>query len=30
VLLVVAWVWMGIHLLRMPAAVWRGAAPGTA
>jgi hypothetical protein len=30
VLLVVAWVWMGIHLLRMPDAAWRGAAPGTA
>jgi hypothetical protein len=28
-LLVVAWVWMGVHLLRMPDAVWRGAAPGT-
>lgn len=23
-LLVLAWVWMGIHLLRMPDAVWRG------
>ena len=30
VLLVVAWVWMGVHLLRMPDAVWRGATPGTA
>jgi hypothetical protein len=30
VLLVAAWVWMGVHLLRMPDAVWRGAAPGTA
>lgn len=30
VLLVVAWVWMGVHLLRMPDAVWRGAVPGTA
>lgn len=27
VLLVVAWVWMGIHLLRLPDAVWRGAEP---
>lgn len=26
VLLVVAWGWMGIHLIRMPDAVWRGAA----
>jgi hypothetical protein len=26
-LLVVAWVWMGVHLLRMPDAVWRGADP---
>ena len=25
VLLVVAWVWMGVHLLRMPDAAWRGA-----
>ncbi len=25
VLLVLAWVWMGIHLLRLPDAVWRGA-----
>jgi hypothetical protein len=25
VLLVVAWVWMGIHLLRLPDAEWRGA-----
>ena len=30
VLLVVAWVWMGVHLLRMPDAVWRGAAPAAA
>ena len=30
VLLVVAWVWMGVHLLRMPDDVWRGATPGTA
>ncbi len=28
VLLVVAWVWLGVHLLRMPNRVWRGA-PGT-
>jgi hypothetical protein len=27
VLLVLAWVWMGVHLLRMPDAVWRGADP---
>ena len=27
VLLVLAWVWMGIHLLRMPDAVWRGGPP---
>jgi hypothetical protein len=25
VLLVVAWVWLGVHLLRLPDAVWRGA-----
>ena len=30
VLLVVAWVWMGIHLLRMPDDVWRGALPAPA
>ena len=29
VLLVVAWVWLGAHLLRMPDRVWRGA-PATA
>ena len=23
-LLVVSWIWLGVHLLRMPAAVWRG------
>jgi hypothetical protein len=28
VLLVVAWVWMGIHLLRLPDQVWRGAEDG--
>ena len=27
VLLVVAWIWLGIHVVRMPDAVWRGAAP---
>jgi hypothetical protein len=26
-LLVLAWGWMGVHLLRMPDGVWRGAAP---
>ena len=25
VLLVVAWVWLGVHLVRLPDAVWRGA-----
>jgi hypothetical protein len=30
VLLVLAWVWMGVHLLRMPDQVWRGAAPASA
>lgn len=29
VLLVAAWVWMGVHLLRMPDRVWRGAPAGT-
>ena len=27
ILLVLAWVWMGVHLLRLPDAVWRGAPP---
>jgi hypothetical protein len=27
VLLVVAWGWLGVALLRMPDAVWRGTAP---
>jgi hypothetical protein len=30
VLLVVAWVWLGVRLLRMPHAVWRGAPGGAA
>jgi hypothetical protein len=30
VLLVLAWVWMGIQLVRMPDAVWRGADPASA
>jgi hypothetical protein len=29
VLLVVAWTWLGVHLVRMPGAVWRGAAAST-
>jgi hypothetical protein len=30
VLLAIAWIWMGLHLLRMPDAVWSGARPATA
>ena len=30
VLLVVAWVWLGVRLLRMPDRVWRGAPAGVA
>jgi hypothetical protein len=30
VLLVVAWVWMGVHLLRLPDEMWRGAPARTA
>ncbi len=29
VLLAVAWVWIGVHLVRMPHATWRGAAAST-